>query len=105
MVGILGTKALALAYLHRALDLPWLRFAGQRSKSRSVLLSYPLRCSLAESPPARPNPSRALNRRSGNDRNFCRLGDSVLSGVTFSLAFAGLVTRNGGCISRRRRPI
>jgi hypothetical protein len=36
---------------------------------------------------------------------LCCLVDSVLSGITLSLAFASLVTRSGGRISRRRRQI
>src|SRR4029077_17808268 len=105
MVGILGTKALTLAYLHRALDLPWLRLTGERSKSRPFFLSYPLRGSLAKSPPPGPNPPRALSRRSGNAWNFCCLGDSVLSGAAFSRAFASLVRTSRGRISWRGRPV
>src|SRR5947208_6633438 len=105
MVGILGTKALTLAYLPRALDLPWLRLTGERSKSRPVFLSYPLRCSLAKSPPPGPNTPSALNRRGGNGWNFCCLVDSVLSGATFSRAFASLVRTSGGCISRLRTQV
>ncbi len=36
VVAALGTKALILAYLRRALDLSWFRPAGERSKSRPV---------------------------------------------------------------------
>ena len=105
VVAALGTKALILAYLRRALDLSWFRPAGERSKSRPVLLSYRWRRSLAKSSPPQPNSPGALHWSCGNARNFCDLADSVLSGVTFSVAFASLVTRSGGRISRRRRQI
>ena len=105
MVGILGAKALTLAYLHRALDLPWLGLTRQRSKSCPVLLSYPWRRSLAKSPPPRPNSPRTLHRSNDSAGNFCCLGHSILSGVTLSLAFASLVRTSGGRISWRRRPI
>src|SRR4029077_2925454 len=105
MVGIVRTKALTLAYPHRALDLPWLRLTGERSKSRPVFLSYPLRGSLAKSPPPGPNPPRALNGCCDNAWNFFCLGDSVLSGATFSRAFASLVRTSRGRISWRGRPI
>jgi len=105
VVAALGTKALPQAYLRRALDLSWFRPAGERSKSRPVLLSYRWRRSLAKSSPPRPNSPGALHWSRGNARNFCDLADSVLSGVTFSVAFASLVTRSGGRISRRRRQI
>src|SRR5437762_4005900 len=101
----LGTKTLTLPYLRRALDLSWFRPAGERSKSRPVLLSYRWRRSLAKSSPPQPNSPGALHWSCGNARNFCDLADSVLSGVTFSVAFASLVTRSGGRISRRRRQI
>src|SRR6266513_3307122 len=105
VVAALGTKALTLAYLRRALDLSWFRPDGERSKSRPVLLSYRWRRSLAKSSPPRPNSPGALHWSRGNARNFCDLADSVLSGVTFSVAFASLVTRSGGRISRRIRQI
>ena len=93
------------AYLRRALDLSWFRPAGERSKSRPVLLSYRWRRSLAKSSPPRPNSPGALHWSRGNARNFCDLADSVLSDVTFSVALASLVMRSGGRISRRRRQI
>src|SRR5437773_5638789 len=105
VVAVLGTKALRLAYLRRALDLSWFRPAGERSQSRPVLLSYRWRRSLAKSSPARPNSPRALHRSRSNARNFCNLADSVLSGVTFSVTFASLVTGSSGRIPRRRRQI
>src|SRR6266513_2790195 len=105
VVAVLGTKALRLAYLRRALDLSWFRPAGERSKSRPVLLSYRWRCSLAKSSPARPNSPHALHRSRVNARNFRGLADSVLSGVTFPVTFASLVTGSGGRIPRRRRQI
>ena len=105
VVGVLGTETLTLAYLHRALDLSWFRSAGQRSKSCPVLLSYSWRRSLAKSSAPRPSASRPLYRGSRHARNFCCLGDSIFSGIIFRLAFASLVTRSGGRISRRRRQI
>src|SRR6266568_2401171 len=78
VVAALGTKALTLAYLRRA---------------------------LAKSSPPRPNSPGALHWSRGNARNFCDLADSVLSDVTFSVAFASLVMRSGGRISGRRRQI
>src|SRR6266516_7002114 len=105
VVAVLGTKAFRLAYLRRALDLSWFRPAGERSQSRPVLLSYRWRRSLAKSSPARPNSPRALHRSRSNARNFCNLADSVLSGVTFSVTFASLVTGSSGRIPRRRRQI
>src|SRR6266699_950935 len=75
--------ALALAYLRRALDLSRFRPAGQRSKSRPVLLSYRWRRSLAKSPPPRPNSPGALHRSRGNARHFRDLADLVLLGDTF----------------------
>ena len=58
------------AYLRRALDLSWFRPAGERSKSRPVLLSYRWRRSLAKSSPPRPNSPDALHWSRGNARNF-----------------------------------
>ncbi|PYL89774.1 MAG: hypothetical protein DMF14_11895 [Verrucomicrobia bacterium] len=46
------------------------RPAGERSKSRPVLLSYRWRRSLAKSSPPRPNSSGALHWSRGNARNF-----------------------------------
>ena len=66
----LGTKTLTLPYLRRALDLSWFRPAGERSKSRPVLLSYRWRRSLAKSSPPRPNSPDALHWSRGNARNF-----------------------------------
>src|SRR6266496_2323055 len=100
VVAVLGTKALTLAYLRRALDLSRFRPAGQRSKSRPVLLSYRWRRSMATSPPRRPTSTRALHRSRGNARNLRDLADSVLLCGTFSVAFASLVKRSGRRISR-----
>src|SRR6266480_2102305 len=76
VVAVLGTKALRLAYLRRALDLPWFRPAGERFQSPPVLLSYRWRRSLANSPPPGPNFPRALHRSRVNARNFRGLADS-----------------------------
>jgi len=89
--------------------VPWIFLGlGLLAKGPShvlFLLSYRWRRSLAKSSPPRPNSPGALHWSRGNARNFCDLADSVLSGVTFSVAFASLVTRSGGRISRRRRQI
>ncbi len=89
--------------------VPWIFLGlGLLAKGPShvlFLLSYRWRRSLAKSSPPRPNSPGALHWSRGNARNFCDLADSVLSDVTFSVAFASLVMRSGGRISGRRRQI
>src|SRR5439155_1026638 len=75
----------------------------------SIRVVYPGRSSYpGNARTNQPWSKRFLHRRTlliNESRHFRCLGHSVLLGVTFSLAFASLVTRSDSCISRRRRPI